>query len=284
MDDRSRTTRRLTAAAKAGLTRSRSARWWAGRRLGRGGRRAAGLRVLFYHRVAEEREPLAVTPGDFRRQMDHLARTGRPVVDLHAGWRALRDGSLPDGAVALTFDDGYRDFLEHASPVLDAHGFPSTVFVCPGFVDGTARPAWYERPPPMLDWEDIGALAARGVTFAPHTMSHPDLRTLGPEPMLREIAESRRVLERRLARPMPSFCYPAGFADDAVRDAVRRAGFELAVSCEPGLNDAATDPHWLRRVELGGADRFLDFRAKVDGAHDHALPGRALYRRVRFGA
>ena len=48
-----------------------------------------------------------------------------------------------EAAVALTFDDGYRDVLENALPVLREHGFPSTVFVVPGAIAARARSRWY---------------------------------------------------------------------------------------------------------------------------------------------
>ena len=62
------------------------------------------------------------------------------------------------------------------------------------------------------------------------------------------------------------------------------SGLRIAVSCEPGVNDAATDRFALRRRQIDGRDALLDFRAKVGGGHDSPLPLRDLYRRSRFGA
>ena len=62
------------------------------------------------------------------------------------------------------------------------------------------------------------------------------------------------------------------------------SGFNIAVSCEPGVNEAATDRFALRRRQIDGRDSLLDFKAKVGGGHDSPLPLRDLYRRSRFGA
>ena len=100
----------------------------------RGGPPRPGLRILYYHRISAERDPLAVTPDAFRRQMDALAASGQRVVDLYE----IDELTLAPGeaAIAITFDDGYRDVLEHGLPVLREHGFPSTVFVVPGAIAG----------------------------------------------------------------------------------------------------------------------------------------------------
>ncbi|TFG98032.1 MAG: methyltransferase domain-containing protein, partial [Myxococcales bacterium] len=86
--------------------------------------------ILLYHRVAEaELDPhrLVLSPEIFSAQMQEIARSSLPLplADLVA---AARGGSLPAGAVAVTLDDAYRDNLDHASPILLAHGVPATFF------------------------------------------------------------------------------------------------------------------------------------------------------------
>jgi peptidoglycan/xylan/chitin deacetylase (PgdA/CDA1 family) len=76
------------------------------------------------------------------RQLAFLARRCN-VVPLAEGLRALDQADpLPPRAVALTFDDGYRDQLELAAPMLARLGLPATFFLVPGLLDGTARPWW----------------------------------------------------------------------------------------------------------------------------------------------
>src|SRR5206468_9458656 len=71
---------------------------------------------------------LCVSPGDFRSQMAHVAKAFRPMplIQLAA---AAREGWLPERAVAITFDDGYLDNLETASPILLELGIPATFFI-----------------------------------------------------------------------------------------------------------------------------------------------------------
>ena len=268
-------------AAKALLTRGRSAAW-----LVRAGGRSVpeGIRILFYHRVSPENDELAVTPERFSRQMRYLADEGYTVVDVLTA-AAILGGGVETKTVALSFDDGYLDVAENALPVLREHGFRSTVFVAPAVIDGDAMFEWYERQPPLLEWDRIRELDREGVlSFEAHSLTHPNLLRLGDDDALEEISGSKAALEARLERPVEAFSYPAGLFGERERSYVIESGYRVAVSCEPGLNDAATDRFALRRRQIDGRDALLDFKAKVGGGHDSPLPLRGLYRRSRYGA
>ena len=130
-------------ALKAVGTRARSAAWLARTR---GRLDVAGLRILFYHRIADDRDELAVSPVSFRRQMAYLAGESYRVVDVVEAVDLLERGALRPRTIGLSFDDGYLDVAEHALPTLAGHGFRATVFVAPGVIDGSAWFDWYKTP------------------------------------------------------------------------------------------------------------------------------------------
>lgn len=268
--------------AKAALTRARSALWLLGRRRSRG---REGVRILFYHRVSDEPDELAVGTKDFARQMAFLADAGYRAVDVAGIASLLRGGQPPDGVIGLSFDDGYLDVVENACPVLDRHGFRASVYVSTEVTRGLARFSWYDRQPPLIPWEELLELDRRSpLTFEAHTLTHPNLLQLPDEGARREIHASRTELEKLLQRPVETFCYPAGLFGPRERAFVVGAGFHGAVSCEPGINDTRTDPFALRRIQVDHRDSLLDFRAKVGGGHDSPLPLRSLYRKVRYAS
>ena len=268
---------RWVQTVKPALTRLRTAAWRASGRPGR-----PGLRVLFYHRVSDDPDPLAISPRRFAEQMDLLAAEGFRVVDVVEAGRLLASGEPLEGVVALSFDDGYRDVAQHALPVLDRLRFRATVFVATGVADGTATFSWYARQPPVLGWHDIVALDGSALSFEAHTITHPNLTALAADDAEREIAGSKRALEDRLGRAVTGFCYPAGVFGPRERALVARAGFAVATSCEPGANTPRSDPLTLRRTAIAGSDRLADFRAKLAGGHDRPSALRAVYRRARF--
>jgi peptidoglycan/xylan/chitin deacetylase (PgdA/CDA1 family) len=271
----------LPYPVKAAVTRVRSALWLARSR----GRPAGhGIRILFYHRVSADRDELAVHPSKFREQMDYLARAGYEVVDVARVADLLDAGETPERTVGLNFDDGYVDVAEHALPVLTEYGFGATVFVATGVTDGRASFAWYRQQPPVLGWSEIGELDRAGtLRFEAHSVTHPNLLATDDARAAFEIEESKRELEARLGRPVVAFSYPAGLFGERERRLVAAAGYRIAVSCEPGVNEPQTDRFALRRRQVDARDRLFDFRAKLSGGHDTPLPLRGLYRALRYG-
>ena len=268
-------------ALKAAGTRARSAAWLA-RTHGR--LDTYGLRILFYHRVSDDRDELAVSPKSFLRQMDYLAAESYRVVDVVQAFSLLQRGALRPRTIGLSFDDGYLDVAEHALDVLATRGFRATIFVAPAVVDGAARFDWYGTQPELLDWNDIAELDREGtLRFEAHSLTHPKLPTLDDHVARHEITGSKLELERRLGRPVEAFSYPSGLFGPRERALVAEAGFRLAVSCEPGVNGPQTNPFALRRRQIDGRDGLLDFRAKLGGGHDTPLPLRGAYRRRRYG-
>ena len=241
--------------------------------------------ILFYHRIAEGPDELAVAPQSFEQQMEHLAANGYEVLDVASVWERILDGQADRRQVGICFDDGYSDVAVNGLPVLEAHGFGATVFIATGVTSGSATFAWYIEQPPLLSWDEIVELDARGtLKFEPHTVTHPNLLALDDAEARREIDESKRSIEERLGRMAAVFCYPAGLFGERERSYVSEAGFDLAVSCEPGLNDSHTDPLALRRVQVDSRDGLAVFRAKLEGTFDTPPRLRSWYRRRRHGA
>lgn len=102
--------------------------------------------ILIYHRVHPRPGPFMidpVPPDRFEAQMRHLARAYRPLPLAELLERS-RAGTVPPGAVAVTFDDGYADNAEYALPILARHGIPATVFLVTGCI-GTGRIPWHDE-------------------------------------------------------------------------------------------------------------------------------------------
>jgi peptidoglycan/xylan/chitin deacetylase (PgdA/CDA1 family) len=98
-----------------------------------------------------------------------------------------------------------------------------------------------QKPPPRyapLAWDEVRRLSRSGVTFGPHTVTHPTLSRTGAEQLKFEIAESwRRVRAEAGAAAIPIFCYPNGDSTDfAAREenAVATQGLRGALSARPG--------------------------------------------------
>lgn len=102
-------------------------------------------RILYYHRVNDDRDPFfdAISTRVFENQMRYLARHYH-VVSLAEIVRQLDGGGTPEMLVGITFDDGYEDNYRNAFPILRRYNLPATIFLTTGCLDSGA-PLWFEQ-------------------------------------------------------------------------------------------------------------------------------------------
>jgi peptidoglycan/xylan/chitin deacetylase (PgdA/CDA1 family) len=180
--------------------------------------------------------------------------------------------------VAVTFDDGYRDTLAVAAPILLKHKIPFTVFVTTAFVRSGS--SLYLTPAELRELADLP-----GVTIGSHGMTHIRLAECDDHTLWQELEGSRLTLEDMIGKPVTSIAYPHGSADLRVRDAARRAGYRIGVCSRSGINPPGRDPLLLCRTEVVAADSERVFLQKLQGAWDWYRwrmvdPDRALGREV----
>jgi peptidoglycan/xylan/chitin deacetylase (PgdA/CDA1 family) len=202
-----------------------------------------------YHRIGPEprgsalTDALTVPLSVFAAQMDWLRRNGFHAIGMRRLFLALEyGGRLPPKPVAITFDDGYRDVLWNASPVLLRLRMPATDFVITGRVSGSDSS--------FLTWPELRLLEARGFGIGSHTVDHLELTLLSPDRAAYELVASRLALQRHLGREVQWLSYPAGRFDPAVLSLVGRAGYVLAVTTLRGDLQRARSPFLLHRDEV----------------------------------
>lgn len=222
--------------------------------------------VLLYHSVGthpgRQIEPFTVDPGVFAGQVDAL---------LAAGYRCLTLSELLDAVpragghrlAAVTFDDGYADFAEHALPALAERSVPSTLYATTGWLRGGGRPA-HGPTDEMLAWSQLPELLAAGVEVGAHSHRHRHMDTLRPEAALDELLRPRRLLEQALQVPVRSFAYPHGYSSPLVRRLAREAGYDSAVGVRNALTHTGDDRYAVARVMLGATTSPEQFASWLD--------------------
>jgi peptidoglycan/xylan/chitin deacetylase (PgdA/CDA1 family) len=202
----------------------------------------------------------------FARQIAQLKDEGFETITL-ARWTAglAAPAELPARPLVLTFDDADRRTLSVVLPVLSAAAFVATVFVVSGAIGSTNR--WDEAaglPRRTLASErELLALAASGWEIGSLSRTHRSLIALDDAELRGEVAQSRAGLESRFAKSVTAFAYPYGDYDRRVVAAVRDAGYVVACSWKPGVNDARTDPLALQRILVSPSDDLASFAAKL---------------------
>ena len=221
----------------------------------------SGLPVLCYHKVG--RKPrgvklrgIYVGTGLFARQLRQLKTNGYKSVPSD---RLASSGPFSREMV-LTFDDGSLTTLHHAVPLMAEVGFCAINYLVSDLLGGVNQ--WDtvrgEVPDRLMDETQVRDWMAAGHEIGAHTKTHPKLSRIPAAQAREEISGSKKSLEDRFGVPIRHFCYPYGDYTTVVRDMVEEAGFETAVTVDPGVRRADTDRFLVPRI--GARAHSLNFR------------------------
>lgn len=236
-----------------------------------------------YHSISDAAGATSIAPAVFRAQMEALRASGCPVLPLGAVADALEAGvPLPEDAVAITFDDGFLDFAEQAAPVLRDLGLPATVFLPTAKLGG--REDWAgchaAAPRMLMSWDHVRGLAAEGVSFGGHSTTHPDLTTLDPADLEREVAECAARIAEETGTVPDTFAPPYGAGNAAVR-AVLARHYRLAVGVRLDAVRPGDDRFDLPRIEMYYYRNLARWRELLAGRGARYLTARRALRAVR---
>lgn len=156
--------------------------------------------------------------------------------------------------VIQSWDDGVMDDLR-LTALLRRHGAAATFNLNPGLHQPHRCFGWKygEKEVWRLGQNELSAVYA-GFSIANHSLHHPNLPDLPMAELVREVEDSRRLLQAWFQQPVPGFCYPFGTWNPTVKDAVRAAGHSYARTVnQTETVFPPTDP-----FELGVSCRFHD--------------------------
>ena len=220
-------------------------------------------RILTYHSVGARVHEMNVAPKDFQAQMKWLAEN----VTLIGVEEALEG----QPGIALTFDDGYKDNLTNAAPVLEEYGIPATLFAVTQRVGSHLDHDTPNDDARLLTWDEIRQWRDRGFGVGAHTRTHPRLSRESAEGLVDEIAGCREDLVENLGDPAQGFAYPFGSSldyDARAVEALQSAGFSYGLSNRYGPVERGDSPWTVRRIGIDRSDTIVTFKAKVMGKLD----------------
>lgn len=234
-------------------------------------RPASAATVLIYHHFGDDRYPTTnVSLENFREQMAYLLAHNYQVMPLAQMVRALTEGTpLPDRAVVITIDDGYRSIYDRAWPILKSFGYPFTVFL---YVEGLEK--GFSN---YLTWEQVKEMQTAGVDFQDHSFGHE--RMANPPPGLddqgyrqwlsSDLIRSGRILLQRLGDRPPYLAIPYGEYSRELLEEAKKLGYEAIFSQDPGAVGPETSPHLIPREPILGRDwstirHFEEILQRVD--------------------
>jgi len=225
--------------------------------------------ILMYHQIdtpARRGSPfrgLTVHPAAFRRQMVWLRRCGYRGLSMRDVLPYVR-GARQGKVVGITFDDGFRNVLQHALPVLVELGFTATNYIVVKQLGGSN--VWDHAagvpPAALMSAAEVRQWVDAGQEVGSHTLDHPHLPQLPAVLAQQQIHDSRSALTQMLGSDVSAFCYPYGDLSPQVCDMVRAAGYTNATTTQRGLARRSDDMWRLPRVAVWRSTHILHFLQK----------------------
>lgn len=239
--------------------------------------------VLMYHEIIDEdpnqfrlvRSPYTISLNQFRAQMSYLHQHGyssitlSELVKLKNIYRTATRVDL-NKLVVITFDDGYKNNVTHALPVLKKNHLVATFFVIVSRI-GTRG---------YLSWDDLRKLIRQGMAIQSHTLNHVPLEILSDDSIEMELVESKRILEQSLKRPVDFISLPHGSYTDLVFEITRRAGFEGCCTSDFGYFKLLDDPFQIKRIDVRKNYRLPEFE-KILQKNRLFIARLRLYKKVK---
>lgn len=242
--------------------------------------------VLAYHAVGEcpHRERVhncvCISTEAFAGHMRFLARA-RQVISLEDLVEGRFSARRP--AVAITFDDGYRNVLTNAAPILARYGFTATMFVPTKWIG--QKNFWDSHtdcfPLEIADGCDLRAAEKLGISVESHGHAHIDLEACDPDIVADDLSSSIGCLREALGRSPRYLAYPYGRQSRVTQACAAEAGFSHAFLFDGFEGGQFTQ----ERVSVDGREGRLRFRLKTAGnylARRNSRLGGLTARIVRF--
>lgn len=260
--------KKLVFALLHGIGVIRFVAWWNRKR----------LMILCYHSVSMQ--PAVLPPDEdkhhisaklFISHLEYLKQYYHPIsLNEYLTVRSA-GGELPDKSVVLTFDDGFRNFMTVAAPLLVERYIPATAFIITEktqeIKNSTLERRWgAEDDSSYLSWSEVQALAQEnGIQFGSHTCSHPRLTQIPLEEARRELRDSQMAITGHLGYESMALAFPYGETTDEVSGLAASLGYNCALTGTLGPNEVDASVYKLRRTVIASDDDLSTFAARVSG-------------------
>ena len=212
--------------------------------------------ILMYHSIAAMPKgtvmrSLHVPPKLFKLQMQLLkifGYKGLSMGDLQPYLTGEKQGKV----AGITFDDGFKNNLTHALPILQKFGFTATNYVISQNIGGINHWDLNKGIPenPLMNVSEIKQWIQGGMEIGSHTQNHVRLAEIDIELATQEIIQSKLDLEKQFNCYIKHFCYPYGNYNDEIVTIAKKAGYSTATTVERGRAKSGDNLFTLPRVPV----------------------------------
>jgi peptidoglycan/xylan/chitin deacetylase (PgdA/CDA1 family) len=230
--------------------------------------------TLMYHKIPltapDSRHKIYVTADNFEKHLKTFKTLGFTTLTF-SELSLYRKGlvsfkNFPKKPLLLTFDDGYRDNLEIASPLLKKYGYRAQLFLLADKnISSNVWDQTQDEPPheiiagnERLKWKESA------FEVGSHGFSHQKITDFSDrESALQELAESKQALEKEFNSPVTAYAFTYGTTTSDSAELAEEAGYEYAVNTDTGGLLAEEDPFAIFRVNIFPEENFWSLYKKT---------------------
>ncbi|MBW0256731.1 polysaccharide deacetylase [Bacillus sp. F2HM] len=213
------------------------------------------LPILMYHSISSGNS-LRVPKSEFASHMKWLKENDYVTLSPKEAYQVLTTNSIPsEKCVLITFDDGYTDNYTKAFPILKQYGMKATIFMIEQSIG---------RPHHLTDAQ-MDDMLSNGISIESHTIHHLELNRLSQKQQEEELKGSKAFFDQRFSQQTIMVSYPVGRYNEDTLKLAKEAGYELAVTTEPGHAKKEQGMMSLHRVRVSPGLSPESFGRMVEG-------------------
>ena len=244
-----------------------------------------------YHRVIDDSKYAGVYDTyvnleNFEKQMKYIKDNGYEAITFEDIANGEYKNRFNKKYVIITFDDGYKDNLKNALPILKKYNLKAVLF----YVTAETYNRWdtnvenrpKEKKFELMNLEEIKELYSSGlIEIGGHTTTHLDMPLIELGELKKDLEESRDKIKKITGKKPVSFAYPWGRNNEICRKIVEEVGYKFAVSTESGSPCFSDDLFEIVRVGIYSKDDIKKFEQKISGNYPFMRENRAKMKKIR---
>jgi peptidoglycan/xylan/chitin deacetylase (PgdA/CDA1 family) len=219
-----------------------------------------GIPILLYHSIGNKDSRLAVGEEEFEKQINFLAKKGYKTITP----KDLFHSSENNKRILITFDDGFKDNLINALPVLKKYGYIATIFISTNYIGGKSEFCTNknDREFNMLDETDIKNLEENNWNICNHFHSHKNLTELNDQKIIEEFLKARNILRAiiKYQGNADIISFPRNKYNDNIQKVLKKIGVVMAFAGNRKMYFYGNDIMALPRIEIDKDVNFIKFK------------------------
>lgn len=216
--------------------------------------------ILMYHKIPDQDlqsvHKIFVNKENFEKHLKFFNLRGFKTLtfsELAEFWNGEKSfQEFPKKVLMLTFDDGYKDNLTNAQPLLKKYGMKATIFLLAdhSITENTWDSNTREPSSAIMTLAEKKQLDPTVWEIASHGFHHLHLTQVPEDRAFEEMKSSKEQLEKDFSHKVTAFAYPFGSTNLRLAELCQKAGYSFAVNTDQGGIHTADNPFFLFRANM----------------------------------